>query len=306
MPPPKQKPIARQRLAPMRRLPSSVTAAFMSASKRVRRDLAASAAATSASPGNAPVPPSSESRSSASADQPLAAKRPATLRMCVGQAAVLVDDEHAAARLGRRRPRRHQRPVRAGERDRRRRHGRPVRRAPVAPWPCPPPCPWPWPPPRLRRGLGGQHRRRRRRADPEQPEPPHRLPPGDDPVGVVLGDLFREVLLELRHRALPLRDVDRLRRVPDESSRRTSARRRASARAAPASRAWRNSKNAAVSLRAARRRACRRRAPRRPRRARAPSGSAAPRGDDRLVPEVVVQPVDVAARARARARGRRG
>jgi len=39
-------------------------------------------AATSASPGNAPVPPSSESRSSASAEYPLAARRPATVRMC--------------------------------------------------------------------------------------------------------------------------------------------------------------------------------------------------------------------------------
>lgn len=59
---------------------SSVTAAFMSSSKRAG-GAALSAAATSASPGNDAVPPSSESRSSASAEKPLAAKRPATLRM---------------------------------------------------------------------------------------------------------------------------------------------------------------------------------------------------------------------------------
>ena len=55
----------------------------MSASKRpgLLPETADSAAATAASSGNDAVPPSSDSRSSASAEKPLAAKRPATLRM---------------------------------------------------------------------------------------------------------------------------------------------------------------------------------------------------------------------------------
>jgi hypothetical protein len=52
----------------------------MSASKR-SGGIPPSAAPTAASSGNERVPPSSESRSSASADHPLAAKRPATERM---------------------------------------------------------------------------------------------------------------------------------------------------------------------------------------------------------------------------------
>ena len=34
----------------------------------------------------------------------------------------------------------------------------------------------------------------------EQPEPPHRLSSGDDAVGMVLGDLFGQVALQLGHR----------------------------------------------------------------------------------------------------------
>jgi hypothetical protein len=52
---------------PRTRLPSSPTAAFMSASKRVGLT-ALSAAATAASSPTAAVPPSSDSRSSASAE----------------------------------------------------------------------------------------------------------------------------------------------------------------------------------------------------------------------------------------------
>ena len=66
MSPPKQKPIAASFLRLTRR-PSSVRPAFMSATKR-SGGTSASAAATSASPGNEPVPPSSESRSIASAE----------------------------------------------------------------------------------------------------------------------------------------------------------------------------------------------------------------------------------------------
>ena len=39
---------------------------------------------------------------------------------------------------------------------------------------------------------------------PSSAEPPHRLPTRDDPVDVVLGDLFREVPLQLRHPTLPV------------------------------------------------------------------------------------------------------
>ena len=53
---------------------------FMSWSKRVGGTWL-SAAATAASSGNEPVPPSSDSRSIASAQKPTAAKRPATWRM---------------------------------------------------------------------------------------------------------------------------------------------------------------------------------------------------------------------------------
>ena len=79
MPPPKQKPTAPTFL-PRTRRRSSETAAFMSASKRVGSAWARIAATCASSPIFA-VPPSSESRLMASADQPLAAKRPATLRM---------------------------------------------------------------------------------------------------------------------------------------------------------------------------------------------------------------------------------
>ena len=46
------------------------------------------------------VPPSDDRRSTASAAYPLAASRPATDLMCVGQTAVLVDDEDLALRIG--------------------------------------------------------------------------------------------------------------------------------------------------------------------------------------------------------------
>jgi len=49
-------------------------------------------------------------------------------------------------------------------------------------------------------------RRQQRRGgcagEPQQAEAPHRLPAGDDPVGVVLCDLLRQVALELGHRSL--------------------------------------------------------------------------------------------------------
>ena len=66
MPPPKQKPIAAS-LRPRTRRLSSPTPAFMSSTKR-SGGICDSAAATAASSGNEPVPPSSDSRSSASAE----------------------------------------------------------------------------------------------------------------------------------------------------------------------------------------------------------------------------------------------
>lgn len=62
---------------------SSVSAAFMSSVKRLGllAEISASFAWIAASSGNDPVPPSFDSRSSAGADQPLAAHRPVTLAM---------------------------------------------------------------------------------------------------------------------------------------------------------------------------------------------------------------------------------
>jgi hypothetical protein len=204
MPPPKQKPIAESGSRRPTRRAISVTAAFMSLSNRsgVFAAMADSAAITAASSGNAPVPPSSDSRSSASAEKPLAAKRPATLRMwsvrprfswmtSTPPFSRVAASAHAPIRtpfgpgnvIG---------SVAAGAHAVTRR----------SPWR------WPWsrprgssracarPPPR--RSSPSPRSRSRRAA-----RPPHRLPAGDDPVDVVLRDLFGQVPLELRHRVPP-------------------------------------------------------------------------------------------------------
>jgi len=54
---------------------------------------------------------------------------------------------------------------------------------------------------------GGRRRQQRgggRGREAEQPEPPHRLPAGDDAVREILRDLFGQVLLQLGHRRLPV------------------------------------------------------------------------------------------------------
>ena len=79
MPPPKQKPVAAT-LFPGRRRRSSVTPAFMCATNR-DGGAAPSAAIASNSSANDPVPPSSDSRSIANDEYPLAARRPATDRI---------------------------------------------------------------------------------------------------------------------------------------------------------------------------------------------------------------------------------
>jgi hypothetical protein len=118
----------------------------------------------------------------------------------VDEASVLVDHEHAAQGMRGRREGSHERAVGAGERDRLGDDGRPLlyrtvitRRSParaVATVRA------------VRAGLRGRHGQQRRgcgRAEAEQPEAPHRLSPGDDPVGVVLSDLLGQVTLDLRH-----------------------------------------------------------------------------------------------------------
>ena len=215
MPPPKQKPIAASGAWRPTRLAISVSAAFMSSSKRAgfgRRDRRQRGRHAPPRPGTRPCRPPRRAGRARAPTSPLAAKRPATLRMCGVEPAVLVDHEHAA--LGLRRRCAHAAssvPARAGERDRlssrpaprpspRRRVPVPVTVAVAASPPLFLPRCAPRPRPRSSPTPRSRHA--------EQPEPPHRLAPGDDPVDVVLGDLFREVPLELRHPTLP-ENVDR-------------------------------------------------------------------------------------------------
>ncbi len=193
------------------------------------------------------------------------------------------------------------------------------------PWPpCPPPGPCAVPglvpaavlAARARVGLRRDHPRRRGGADAQQREPPHRLPPRDDPVDVVLGDLFRQVPLQLSHPTSPVENVDQpRRRLPDGIRMRTrldapraapSAQRRSRRRASRPGAPRRGTRRTTPSPGAAARRAC----PRPPRPtpvATAPAPSASEqrsRRYDRLVPRVVAEPVDVARASRARARAR--
>ena len=179
----------------------------MSLSKRagLLAEISASLAMIAASSPTAAVPPSSESRSSASAPKPLAAKRPATLRMwsvrprfswitSTPPLTLPAGGAHAPISVT---------PLGPGNvigcgGDRRPRGDPAVRVAVpvtvVAAFV-------------LAAGaglrLGRDHRRRRGRAHAEHGEPPHRLPPRDDPVDVVLRDLLCEVPLELRHVTSP-------------------------------------------------------------------------------------------------------
>jgi hypothetical protein len=116
----------------------------------------------------------------------------------VVQAAVLVDDEDAAARLFGRCPRTQERPALGPDerdrlgRDRRLQARRPGRAR--SRWaPC---C-------RRISRESREQRRARREAQSEQAESSQRLAPRDDPVDVVLGDLLRQVPLELSHRFPP-------------------------------------------------------------------------------------------------------
>ena len=109
-----------------------------------------------------------------------------------------MDDEHAAARLPRRRPGSDQAGGRAGPRNVISRVGtaaastagtalRDLALAATVARLC-----------AVRDGRREQ-RRRRGTAEPEQPQAAQRLAPGDEPVGVVFGDLLGQVALELGH-----------------------------------------------------------------------------------------------------------
>ncbi|GFJ82267.1 hypothetical protein Phou_064470 [Phytohabitans houttuyneae] len=112
----------------------------------------------------------------------------------LGQAAVFVDDEHAAARLDGGRPRGQQRTAGSGERDR------------LAGYRCPGGLLGAAPAlglgvalGRLAGGQRGQQPGRGRAGHAEQAEAAHRLAARDDAVGEVFRDLLGEVPLDLRH-----------------------------------------------------------------------------------------------------------
>ena len=137
----------------------------------------------------------------------------------VGQAAVLVDHEHRALRLLRRRPRALQLPVRSVEaNDRRRRWGR--ARGPSST--CSP-----------RFGARarararavvtaacGEQRRRTERADPEEPETPHRLPAREVRLRVVGDDLLHQIALHRHAATVPRSSDDKHRARRGETPRR--------------------------------------------------------------------------------------
>ena len=131
----------------------------------------------------------------------------------VGEAAVLVDHEDAAAWLRRTRPCPHQlAPAGAPERDRcgrvgDHRLGRALRRCGCATGPS------------LPGGKRGEERSGGRHADADERQPAECLTSRDQPVRVIERDLFDQVLLELCHRLLH----DRSCRGPDRFSRTEAA-----------------------------------------------------------------------------------